>query len=84
MQAVIYIFQKRIIQHSNHRATIMEHEIHVKIGIDHLEKMSPPRAINDNISHRPSLLVSHMKKSSFSRRHRSFAIQVSLFFSIFL
>jgi hypothetical protein len=62
----------------------MEHEIHVKIGIDHLENMSPPRAINDNILHRPSLLVSQMKKGSFPRRHQSLPIQVSLFFSIFL
>jgi len=84
LQAVIYIFRKRIIQHSNHRATIMENEIHVRIGIDHLENMSPPRAINDNILHRPSLLVSHIKKGSSSRRHQSLPIRVSLFFSIFL
>jgi hypothetical protein len=62
----------------------MEHEIHVKMGIDHQEKMSPPRAINDNNSRRPSLSVSHIKKGSFARRHRSLPIQVSLFFSIFL
>jgi hypothetical protein len=62
----------------------MEHEIHARIGIDHLENVSPPRAINDNIFHRPSLLVSHIKKGSFARRHRSLPIQVSLFFSIFL
>ncbi len=62
----------------------MEHEIHVRIGIDHLEKMSLPRAINDNISHRSSLVVSHIKKGSSSRRHRSLPNQVGLFFPIFL
>ncbi len=62
----------------------MEHENHVRIGIHHLEKTSLPRASNDNISRRPSLSVSHIKKGSFARRHRSLPIQVSLFFSIFL
>jgi hypothetical protein len=61
----------------------MEHENHVRIGIHHLEKTSIPRASNDNISRRPSLSVSHIKKRSSSRRHRSLSNKVSLFFFSF-
>jgi len=62
----------------------MEHEIHVRIGIDQLEKMSHPKTIDDNIPRRPSLSVSHIKNGSFSRRHQSLPNRVSFFFSISL
>ncbi len=56
----------------------MEHRTHVqRVEIGYQRKWSHARAIKHNISHNPSLSVSHIKKGSLSRRHRSLRIQVS-------